>query len=387
MSSTAFAEEKILKLDDIVKNIDKSLVIKQFDISYDRLINSKERIFDKSIEVNIADQETDESFVGMLLSKLERGKHLLVYYKGVPVYAYYSQSYFLNGRDIYASRTLVPYRIPSQIELLEKNKIVTKKRLELSATQMFYNIILTKESIELQQEITTTSKEQLDLLKEKYNKGVVSKNDVEQVNLEYETVLINLNKQKRMLQNAVLILNKTMGVPLNTSYDKFDGEIKYEPYKEINSEEMVKQAIENRYEILSAKDELNYKNIEYDIAKKYSVNNTYVKYSLVEKQKTQATLKLEKSIEDIELEITYACETIKNNYFKIENDEISLKSAQTKYNLMKNKYDNGQTTMDVLNLAHIEVSSAKQAMLSDINNYNMSLQKLQAAVGLGSKFN
>lgn len=386
MGTAVFAEgEKVITLDDVFKNVGNSPTLKQFDIGYDKLVNSDEKIKEDSITIGIFPQDTDASFLGILLGKLEKGKHLIVYYAGKPIYTYFPYSYFLNGRDIYAKSNLVPYRISSQLALIPKNKELSKKTLELSAAEVYFNILLTQESIKLQQELVDATKDQLDVSQQKYDKGTFNKKALDQLKLQYEQAQIKLRTQKRSQGNLVLTLNKLMNVPLSTTYDRFDGEVKYQPI-EINIEESVEKAVSERYEVLSAKEDLDFKNLEYDLAKKYKNNNTYIKHELVKEQQKQAELKLEKTIEDIKLEITYAYETIKNNYTKIKNDEIALKSAETKYNLMKEKYNAGQITYDMLNMAHVEVSAAKIQLLSDINKYNISLKRFDSAAGLGPAF-
>lgn len=385
-SNTFASQEKVLKLEDVSNNIEKSSTLKLFDVAYNKLVNAKNKMFYRYVEISFAERDTNASFAGIILMNRNKDRNLIIYHENKPIYVYYPYSYYLNGRDTNQSITLIPYRIPSQLKLTPINKTVTKNSLNIGAATLYYNILLLEQNINMQQELADAMKAQFDKVDQKYKNGSESQKEYEKSKIEYEKAAEKVNSLQKSKENLVFALNKIMTVPINTSYDKFSEEIKYTK-KDINLEESINKALANRYEVLSAKEDVDYKTTEYNLAKRYKTNNTYIKYELVEKQKEQAELKLETAIEDIKQEITYAYETINNNYEKILNDEIDYKSAQNKYKNMEDRYEAGLITADILNLSHVEVTGAKLKMLGDINNYNLSLKKLEAAIGAGPKFN
>lgn len=396
--SNSFAqEENVLSLDAVKQNINNNAALKKLDFGYRKLTNTHNMAWNVSKYINIAYMKM---FVASLNQPVTEPK--AVYYMGIPTYLDHTLS-GIEKEEILDSlgipyddkgwlnmdltKNLMPDRLSVQLRLMDKNKEIIKNQLELTAEQMFYGILLADEGIKLQQDMVDISTKQLNMAREKYKKGTISKRELDEARINYKQSLIKLDSQKRSRGNAVLTLNKLMSVPLTTNYDKLDGTIKCETYIEIDKDKMMENALKNRSEIFTAKENVRLKDLEFDIVKEYFDGNEYPEYRVVVKQQEQEKMKLEKAIEDIKLEITLACESIRENYSKVEKAQTELDSAQVNYNTMKARFAQGFITSDILDLMSVQINAAQMNLLGAINNYNISLKKLDAAVGVGPKYN
>lgn len=406
--NTFCAELQPLKIEDVSKSIDNSITLKKFDIGYnklsivyDNLSNQMKALLDMNMQRNFL------KLLDFVFTPDDKPRTIYYLLNGtsIPVYMNHTLDKYekeaimdllhIPKKDedrlklqntIELTKELQPERVLSQLNLLNKNREAVRSRLELTGKQLYNALILSEEGIKLQNSVVATNKLQLDFAEQRFNEGVISQNDFDTVKLSYEQSLLTLNSRTRSRDNLIMSLNKLMSVPLDTKYSNIEGEITCTSFEELDISTQIKKALDNRYEMYSANEALRLKTLEFDIISKNFVNDSYKQYREALFAKQQEERKASKVKEDITAEITKAVSTIEENYQKLKVAENSYNSANLSYETMKQRYDNGLITQDILNLAQLQAYGTKISLLGAINTYNMSQEKLKYATGVGPGF-
>ena len=365
VGSTVHAESG-LSLDDMLKKIDTSPSIKALDIQlvgidilYKRMKDLSEKLAG-FVFPSITDSQMRAN-MGLAFTKPDR---------------------LAQNKSIY----LVPDKIKSDYNVLEKNKVVALESLKLGVEQLYNGVILSQKGIKLQEEILEVRHQQFTMSIDKYNQGQISKNDYDMAKLNNSQEKLKLDLQKRSLQQLVYSLNKMVGVDLETNYDSWSDNIEEVPMPQINIDDAVKKALENRVELYSLKADLKSLEDERFFTQMYYVSGDPEFDSLIIKIETNKK-NIENIMEDIQYELEDATDLIEQNYSNVEKSKSELESANESYKPVKDKYGQGMISKDILEASHIQVTAAELKLMSDINTYNMSVKKFEAATGVGPKFN
>lgn len=410
ISSNVFAKEQsVLKFEDISKAIDNNIALKKYDVGYDKLSITYDNL-SETMKL-LVDMDIQRNFLKELdFVFTPDDKPRTVYYmylgRGIPVYMNHTLDKYekeaimealhipvrLEDRQktqskMELTKTYQPEKLLSTLNLMNKNRQVVRNSLELGAKQLYYAAILAQEGIDLQKQTVEINKLQLDYGGQKYEQGLISKNDLDNLKLVYDQAVLRLNSKIRSKDNLISSLNKLLSVPLNTKYDCFEGEITYTPYQKLDVQDLINKALQNRYDILSAKEGARLKTLQFDIIKKDYPDDSYEKYRAALREKELEELKLNKAIDDIKAEITKAVETIEQNAVKVKKAEIAYNSMKLRYGAAKQRFDNGLITQDILNLSQMQVNALEISLKAAINTYNMSCEKLKYATGIGPGFN
>lgn len=365
VGSTVHADS-VLSLDDILKKVDTSPTIKALDnklvgmdILYKKMTDLSEKLAQFSFPY-ITDSQMRAN-MGLAFTKTDR---------------------LAQDKAIY----LVPGQTQYGYNVLKKNREAALEGLKLGVEQIYNGIILSNNGIKLQEEIVTVSDEQLKNAEDKYNKGLMSKNDYIMAKLKDRQDKLKLNLQKRSLQNLIYSLNKMVGIDLKTTYDKINENIEELPMPNIDIDGAVKEALNNRVELYSLKEDSKNINKELFFTQAYYSSGDPEYDSLAIKNETNKE-NIANTEEDIRYELEDASDAIEQNYNNVKKAKSELESANESYKLVKEKYDQGLIPKDILDASHIQVTASGLKLMSAVSTYNMSVKKFEAATGAGPKFN
>jgi hypothetical protein len=390
-------EDNILKLEEVLTKIETSSPIKKLDFAQKRLELMYSQIEDIAEMIPFSMQESIRS---QLSQTVIPPATATVNVFGYPVVLDHTLSQgevdsmmrgfgFPVSKDEKMSQAtllfITPQEMLSNLNVLKKNKDVTLQTLKLAGEQLFYGLLLAEDAIKIQEEAVAVSDMQYKNAQSKHDLGMLSLNDLSFARIQNEQDILKLNSQKRSYKNMIYSLNKLMGVKITTTYEKTDGQISMTLAPNIDLEASIKSALENRAEIYSAKEDIKNYEQEFLITQMSYIEDD-PEYESACLRVYMAKDKLVKLEEDIAAEIEDAFETINQNLNEVEKAKVELTNASITYSAIKDKFDAGYITKDMLDSAHMGVCAAEIKLAGAINTYNMSIEKFNLAIGIGPGF-
>ena len=261
----------------------------------------------------------------------------------------------------------------SSFELVEKNVDYTKFDLKMDVREAYINLVAEKSVLETLKQQQVLQEELLKIAKQRAKSGNVPQIDVIQAEIALNQLITQVNSARTNVKSALANFNKIINTPQNFMYDSMDNIFDEENnFAEMltpspltnfpNVSEILQRALNNRYDILIAKQEI-------DVAEK--------NLSVVARQK----------IPDIALSGGYAYQNARHTedgrfnsgaYFsanvvniplfynyspEIQNAALKLQQAELKYNSIKNKAEN-------------DITSAYDKFLTSAENLNYYESKI-----------
>ena len=341
----------------------------------------------------------------------------------IPSYAQYNYYLPLTMSyevDIWGTNRLKTKSIKQQLEIIKQLERATYIAMSSSFTADYFNLIKTDELINIQDEIIQLQEEILAKIKDKYETGLCTINEV----LSEEKILTKLNEEKNSYIKTRDILINTMRVYLADSEDNIDRN-KYENLSILENlpSEYSTKIIENRPDY--KQEEANIKRLGFDVkvAKREFLPkfiifgqiglNAYHLDSLFNRQsqlfnagvlpsldifsggRKKAFLKLKKleyeealnnyqktiltGIKEVNTGLIDYNEASKNYKESIKRLELQNKT----YNLVKDKYEIGAASnLDVLYAKEIYLAVKKEEVSNKINSLIATISLYKAAGGI-----
>lgn len=253
-----------------------------------------------------------------------------------------------------------------------------KKQLALEEiTSRYLEVLKYEEKVQIERISVEQSKENLEMVKNKFSLGDASELDVMQAEVGLSQAQLDLTRAKNGLIVARMNLNYVLGLPLDLPVkltDTFSLET-----LEITLEESLQKALKNRYEIIEAQDGLEFAKLKLSLKQ-----NQYT--SEIEKKKAEIELKkeevnLEQVMKTTPLEITSSFLSLKE---KETNAQITKKQAQEKeesYRIAQAQYRAGLITAADLLDSQIELTQANINALEAVFSANLAKRQFIKALG------
>jgi len=253
-----------------------------------------------------------------------------------------------------------------------------KKQLALEEiTSRYFEVLEYEEKVQIEQISVEQSKENLEMVKNKFALGDASELDVMQAEVGLSQAQLDLIRAKNSLMIARMNLNYVLGLPLDLPVkltDTFSLET-----LEITLEESIQKAMNNRYEITQAGDSLEFAKLKLSLKQNQYTSEIERKKAEIELKKEEANL--EQLMSAIPLEITSSFLSLKE---KETNAQITKKQVQEKdesYRIAQAQYRAGLiTTTDLLD-SQIELTQANINTLEALFNANLSRRQFIKSLG------
>lgn len=258
-----------------------------------------------------------------------------------------------------------------KVKQMEKSKEELTKGIEISVKSLYYSILTSEKAIEINSSKLTRAEEQLRVVKLKFDSGTATKAEVLSAEMSVQQAKTDLDSATDELEIAKLNLINKLDLPLDTKINLTDKTIKYESTKNINLEESIKRAKEERPEILKAISELAIQEVETKAYKGYYTSNLRQYKSAVEKLK-DAELAVPQSYKDVELDVRKSYLNLIKAERELENMDATLKLAEESARMNKLLYENGMATLlDVLE-TDTQYAQAEIGKYQLLVSYNIS---------------
>jgi outer membrane protein TolC len=252
-----------------------------------------------------------------------------------------------------------------------------RKKLLEEVTNWYYQILKSEQKVQIEKISVEEAKENLEMVKNRFSLGDANQLEVMQAEITLSSAQLNLTRAENELRLAKMNFNQVLGVPLETQFkltDTFSLEI-----LEVTLEDSIQKALENRYEITQAQDEIELARLKWELTQNEYTAELSKKKAIIELEKEK--LNLEEVKKEIILEITQSFLDLKE---KETNIEITIKQEQEKeetYRIAQEQYKAGFiTTADLLD-SQIQFIQAKVNALEALFNYNLTKKQFVRALG------
>jgi len=253
-----------------------------------------------------------------------------------------------------------------------------KKQLTLEEiSNRYFEVLKYEEKVEIEKISVEQSKENLEMVKNKFSLGDASELDVMQAEVGLSQAELNLTQAKNSLIVARMNLNYVLGLPLDLPA-KLTDTFSLEPL-EITLEESIQKALENRYEISQAQNSLDFATLKLNLKQNQYTSEMEKKKAKIELAKEEVNL--ERLMKTIPLETTSLLLGLKE---KEVNVQITKKEAQEKeetYRIAQAQYRAGFiTTSDLLD-SQIGLTQANINALEALFSANLAKRQFIKTLG------
>lgn len=253
---------------------------------------------------------------------------------------------------------------------IEQNKILVE--------QKYYDVLMADNIVKVKEASVKRAQEQLSLVEKKFKAGTAVKSDVNKAEISLANTKADLANAQRDYKNAQVALNKILGLDVNTNV-KPALVLKYEKVNLPKSEDLTKQALENRIDMKRARNTQNITQENYNLVVSYQAPNTFT----ARKQK----LELEKvKLDLLQQEQNVKAEVISTLFQVQKVEEVvgisakSLEQAKDNYNLVKRRYEVGIGTVSDVSGAAVDLADAEAKYVQAVYNYTITKSQLKTVV-------
>ena len=319
-----------------------------------------------------------------------------------------------------------------KVELAKLDLQEEKRKLIVQIKKAFYGYILAKEVENVVKETLNNKLESLDTAKKRFKAGLVPDYEVLSAETDVESFMPQVISAENQVKYALLSVKELLGIEEEGNFEiELIGKLKVDN-KNFNEEDLLRKALENKYEILQFKSNIEILNVSKKLnrASKLPTVSAFVNYSLKSgydsttgknkywgknswndnltcgvsvmvslsslfpwssenaklKQSEFNISKAETEFDSLKSSIKLQ---IKNLLLKLEEEKAKIKSGKksielaTKlYNSSKERYLKGLISRLDLSNSEIKLNNAKIGYLTAIYNYKLAVFDLMDAVGV-----
>lgn len=265
------------------------------------------------------------------------------------------------------------------VVLAEKAYENAVQQVKFGVEAAYYAALQARDNVEINEASLKRAEEQLQLSKLEYKVGRVAKKDVLDVEVQVARAKADYNQALRDRDIAYMKLKQVIGIDLDTPIE-LTSNFTFDTGEEINLEEAVNRALNERIEIVQAEQGLAVAQKDFEIADAFYSPNVYT-YKEKELALQEARIKLEDTKALIEAEVREAYFKMKGAEESIEVLEKSVEYARESLRLAKLQYQAGLIrSIDVMAVENaLKQAEAQKAVV--IYGYNLAKAQFYNAIG------
>ncbi|MEG6585092.1 TolC family protein [Dendrosporobacter sp. 1207_IL3150] len=296
----------------------------------------------------------------------------------------------------------------------------TKQQIKLDATSGYFNVLQTRNLLEVSKQSVASLKAHLKNVQAQYYVGTVAKSDVLRSEVELANAEQNLIKAQNAYDLAISSLNNVIGLPLDSEIAIKD-DLKYTKYN-TSLDDSIKYALNNRPDAAQAKLAVDYAKQGVRVANSgnkptVSFNgntgwsdkdfpgtedNTWslsvaASWNIFDSGATKAKVKqadfgvnkaneqTKQTLDNIQLEVRQAYLNMNEAEKRIDTSQVAVDKAEEDFKIAQVRYGAGVgTNLDVID-AQLALTQAKTNYIQAMYDYNTSKAKLEKAMGVAVK--
>ncbi|MDI6601618.1 MAG: TolC family protein [Thermoanaerobacteraceae bacterium] len=288
---------------------------------------------------------------------------------------------------------IAPKELRNGLDTLKKTKLQAQEAIKLAVEQAYYKVLEDQQNLEVLNKSLELAEKAQKIAKVQFDNGMITKDQVLQAEIGVSGVKMQIEQAENTLEKDMLNLNRQLGLPLKTQL-KLETSFKVPDIKGIDVEAGVESALKNRMEVLEAKKDLDIKQQDFDLVKKYYPDITF-QYKNGLLNLNNSKFALQSAEQDVELDVRGKYLDLMSASTAVPVLEMNVDKAKESLRLAQLRFENGLgTIIDVLNAQNTLLQNQlnlveTQHMLNLAKiNYNVStgigLPKISQASTSGS---
>jgi len=264
---------------------------------------------------------------------------------------------------------------------LEETKKQTLEALEISAKSAYYQVLIAEKTLQLQEQLLKKAEQHKNIAAVKYENGVATKLVKLQADSAYISAKSDYQDAEDTLNIKYLELNNTLGLDFEQKID-LTTQVGYTPTEEINLEESIKSAFDNRSDIKKLKAELELQQIETDTYKSYYTRGLQ-QYKNAEEKILEAEHAYDQSFKDVELDVRKKYLELVKAERSLNNMTESVAIARESARVSQLFYEYDLATLTDVIDAETGLSQAEIGRYQLLISYNISKMMFENACDVG----
>lgn len=291
------------------------------------------------------------------------------------------QSFSMTTYDFDRTVLIAPKELKNGIDTLENTKKQLEEVIKLSVEQAYYKVLEDEQNLDVLNTSLELAQKAQSIAKVQFDKGMITEDQLLQAEIGVSGVNMQIDQAKATLEKDMLNLKRQLGLPLKSEL-KLETVFKVPDISGIDVEEGVESALKNRMEILEAKKDLDIKQQDFELIKKYYLDITFqYKSGLLNLNTSQE--KLKSAEQDVELDVRSKYLDMKSASSALPVLQMNVEKAQESLRLAQLRFENGLgTIVDVLNAQNTLLQNQLNLVKTQ-HGLNLAKINYEVATGIG----
>jgi hypothetical protein len=314
--------------------------------------------------------------------------------KGMTISVMGKEMYILFDENMKMGMTLRKEFFPEQMklnwEMSDDIYRITRNRMITGLRGMFLSLYSSSKNQDIKMRRYELQKQIHEQNKLKFEKGMISKTDLEESEYNLLAAKAASDSSKRNLENAMRNFNNYVGIDPDIVFEKIVLNEKYEEKRLRNLDYYLERAVTQRHDVILKKKQLALLELKKDIMERFPMNMNVVSIREEYEDLMNEIGELQTRIEIERLNIE---KDLKEAYLQTIDTGRKVMEMKKKMDLQRNSlektyemYEKGlipKTTVDQMQLGYEELELSYLSILFD---YNTKLMRLENAAGLGPAY-
>lgn len=280
------------------------------------------------------------------------------------------------------AKDLAPEQAESDWNVDIKTKTLDEASIKMDVYNAYYSLIKVQDDTKVKSEAADVSGKELADIQAKYRRGLASKNDYTLAQIAKKNADIQLNLAKRAEKRLIAQLYKKMNAGFQPDIKDLVKNLDYKDLSDVNVDDVIQNALNNRLEIFTGSEAVRLKQIEYNIMDKYYKEGDTAHKDASNKLE-DAQMNLDTTKTNIEFEIRTAHINLQNMLDTIEINKEEVQKSGISYSVAQTKKKLGMATALDVDEAKLSLDKAKQILDDSIMDYIVARAQFDAAQGIG----
>lgn len=263
-----------------------------------------------------------------------------------------------------------------------KNKVLDEASIKLNIYNIYYALIKAQDDTKIKSDIADITGRELKSIEVKYRKGLVSKNDYKLAQIAKKNADIQLKLAQRVQKRLITKFYKQMSDGYKPDVKDLVKNLDYKDLSDVNVEDGIKKALDNRLEVYTASEAVTLKELEFDIIDQY-YDEGDIEYKDILNSLEDSKLSLDTTKMDIEFEIRTAYINLQNILDTIEINKEEVKKSEISYSVIKTKKNIGMATVLEVDEVKLSLNKANKTLNDSIIDYIIARYQFEVVQGIG----
>jgi len=282
-----------------------------------------------------------------------------------------------NMLDMSLAREVKPIEAETAYEAAKLNKGKNLERLKTDVEKAIYEILLLRKQLELENYRYQVLQERYRIMQVKFSQNIVTESDLDNMKFSVDSKNMDIGSLKDSIAAAELKLKNLIGLRLDGAPLELSAEIKYEPYRNISIDELVKIGIRNNVEIYRLGRNVLAREKEMEVVGRFR--------SLTSGRYDESRYAYEKALADLETAEANLEVNIRNAFNELLTLEDKVNLAVSREELLKKKLEIAKTKLGTGMMSREQYLAEEQVYMESVfgtlkAKYDYTMRQLEFQV-------